>query len=147
MTRNPVQPYMNPQIGPYASRRYAYCPPASGYAAPSSATERAPSSETAPPTIHTRIISAAPGTSAATSAGTMKIAVAIIVPTLIIVASNRPSSRLRSVEAEVECGDVIWFYPCPEGPARPLHAPSRALEGYSRQSNRPTFQPYSAASL
>src|SRR5689334_4912998 len=42
-------------------------------------------------------MTAVPCTAAATVAGTMKIADAIIVPTLIIVASKRPSSRFRSV--------------------------------------------------
>src|SRR5437867_5871139 len=97
MTAKFAQPYRNAQIVPYASRRYAYCPPASGYAAASSATESAPSKDTIPPTTQTSVMSAVPLTAAATVAGTMKIADAIIVPALIMIASKRPSSRLRSV--------------------------------------------------
>src|SRR2546426_3087358 len=44
-------------------------------------------------------MSAVPCTAAATVAGTMKMADAIIVPALIITASKRPSSRLRSLAA------------------------------------------------
>ena len=36
ITRNSVHPYKNPQIGPSASRRYTYCPPALGIIAASS---------------------------------------------------------------------------------------------------------------
>src|SRR5262245_35275642 len=68
--------------------------------------DRAPSSDTMPPMAHTSVIIAVPGTAAATAAGTMKIADAIIVPTLIIVASNRPSWRLRSVGV-ADCGVVV----------------------------------------
>jgi len=44
-----------------------------------------------------------------TVAGTMKIADAIIVPALIMTASNKPSSRLRSTLVDVGSGDVIVF--------------------------------------
>src|SRR6266576_1869283 len=42
MTEKFDQPYRKAHTVPYASRRYAYWPPASGYAAASSATESAP---------------------------------------------------------------------------------------------------------
>src|SRR5207237_7610391 len=89
----------------YAARREAYCPPAAGYAAASSAIESAPSNETAPPTTQTSVAAADPGNAALTVAGTMKIAEAIIVPTLIIVESKRPSSRRRSVGVLAGGGD------------------------------------------
>src|ERR1700733_1955303 len=47
-----IQPNRNPQTGLRPLLRYAYCPPASGIAAPSSANESAPKSESNPPTIH-----------------------------------------------------------------------------------------------
>src|SRR2546426_12831562 len=97
MTRKFAQPYKNPHNGPYAARRYGSCPPASGYAALSSAMDNAPNSETTPPRTQASTMAPDPVTSAATVAGTMKIADAIIVPTLIMTASRRPSSRLRSV--------------------------------------------------
>src|SRR6266550_6703578 len=56
---------------------------------------------------HTSVISAVPCTAAATVAGTMKIADAIIVPALIMIASNSPSSRLRSVLTVGNCGGVV----------------------------------------
>ena len=64
--------------------------------------DNAPSSDATPPTTQTRVIVREPVTAAATVAGTMKIADAIIVPTLIIVASKRPSSRLSSVVVAVD---------------------------------------------
>src|SRR6266550_6619302 len=54
---------------------------------------------------HTSVISAVPCTAAATVAGTMKIADAIIVPALIMIASNSPNSRLRSVAVLAGGGD------------------------------------------
>src|SRR5436309_10098352 len=106
MTAKFAQPYKKAHTVPYASRRYAYCPPASGYAAASSAIDSAPSSDTIPPTTQTSVMSAVPWTAAATVAGTMKIADAIIVPALIITASKRLSSRLRSVPI-TEGWDVV----------------------------------------
>ena len=47
-----IQPNRNPHTGPSPRLRYAYCPPASGIAAPSSANESAPKSDSNPPTIH-----------------------------------------------------------------------------------------------
>src|ERR1700677_1113724 len=47
-----IQPKRKPQTGPRPFRRYAYCPPASGKAAPSSANDSAPKSESSPPAIH-----------------------------------------------------------------------------------------------
>src|SRR2546425_1576613 len=99
MTAKLAQPYRKAHTVPYASRRYAYCPPASGHAAASSAIDSAPSNDTIPPITQTSVITAVPWTAAATVAGTMKIAEAIIVPALIITASKRPSSRLRSLGA------------------------------------------------
>src|SRR6266581_439070 len=71
-------------------------PPALGIAAPSSATDRAPSSETPPPATHTRILGTDACSSRAMALGTMKMADAMIVPTLIIVESSSPSWRLSS---------------------------------------------------
>src|SRR5213596_2743441 len=107
MTAKFAQPYKKAHTVPYASRKYAYCPPASGYAAASSAIDSAPSNDTIPPITHTSVISAVPCTAAATVAGTMKIADAIIVPALIMIASNSPSSRLRSVLTVGNCGGVV----------------------------------------
>src|SRR5712664_133046 len=101
ITRKFAQPYRKPHNGPYAARRYGSWPPASGYAALSSAMDSAPNNDTRPPKTHARTMAPDPGISAATVAGTMKIADAIIVPTLIMVASKRPSSRRRSVGAAV----------------------------------------------
>src|SRR5262249_5569366 len=47
-----IQPNANPQTGPNPRRRYAYSPPASGIAAPSSAKESAPKIERIAPTTH-----------------------------------------------------------------------------------------------
>src|SRR6266849_2423613 len=47
-----IQPKRKPQTGPSPFRRYAYCPPALGSAAPSSANESAPKSVSSPPAIH-----------------------------------------------------------------------------------------------
>jgi len=118
---------------PYDSRRYGYWPPASGYIADSSATESAPSSDTMPPTTHTAVIVTEPWTAAATVAGTMKMADAIVVPALSMIASKSVSSRLRSLVATE--GDVMgqqngWKV--------------GRLEGYVQPSNLPT---YNAASL
>src|SRR5438094_4374046 len=107
MTAKFAQPYKKAGTGPYASRRYASCPPASGYAAASSATDNAPSNDTAPPMIQTSVLMADPGTAAAMLAGTMKIADAIIVPALIMTASKRVSSRLRSVALADGVGKVM----------------------------------------
>src|SRR5690349_9931586 len=46
-----IHPKMKPQVGPKPRRRYAYSPPASGMAAPSSAKESAPNIERIAPTI------------------------------------------------------------------------------------------------
>src|SRR5436309_14697208 len=102
MTAKFAQPYKKAHTVPYASRRYAYCPPASGYAAASSATDNAPSNDTTPPIIQTSVLMVDPGTAAAILAGTVKIADAIIVPALITTAAKRPSSRVRLV-AGVGC--------------------------------------------
>src|SRR2546425_176350 len=107
MTAKLAQPYRKAHTVPYASRRYAYCPPASGYAAASSAIESAPSNDTSPPTTQTSVMSAVPWVAAATVAGTMKIADAIIVPALIITPSKRPSSRLRSVALADGVGNLM----------------------------------------
>src|SRR5271155_44037 len=47
-----IQPKRKPQTGPRPFRKYAYCPPASGNAAPSSAKDNAPKSDNNPPAIH-----------------------------------------------------------------------------------------------
>src|ERR1700693_2056304 len=47
-----IQPKRNPQTGPRPFRKYAYWPPASGSAEPSSANDRAPNSDNSPPIIH-----------------------------------------------------------------------------------------------
>src|SRR4029077_14215768 len=47
-----IQPKRNPYTGPSPRFKYAYCPPASGIAAPSSAKDRAPNCERSPPAIH-----------------------------------------------------------------------------------------------
>src|ERR1700678_4150625 len=47
-----IQPKRNPQTGPSPFRKYAYCPPASGNAAPSSANDNAPNNDSNPPAIH-----------------------------------------------------------------------------------------------
>src|SRR5207248_5996370 len=95
-----VQPYRYPQTGPYARVRYTYCPPASGSAAPSSATDSAPSRDTTPPTTQTRIAGPVAWSPPAMALGTMKIADAMIVPTLIIVESSRPSWRFSSATTQ-----------------------------------------------
>src|SRR3989442_8058529 len=99
ITRKFAQPYRKPHNGPYAARRYGSWPPASGYAALSSAMDSAPNNDTTPPKTHARTMAPDPGISAATVAGTMKIAHAIIVPTVIIGAAKKPSSRRRSGRA------------------------------------------------
>ncbi len=68
-------------------------------AAPSSAIDRAPSNDTAPPTSHTRMTGADACRFKAMTLGTMKMAEAMIVPRLIIVESSNPSWRLSSASA------------------------------------------------
>src|SRR2546423_5267752 len=132
MTAKLAHPYRKPSAGWYASRREAHCPPASGYAAASSAIESAPSNETTPPTTQTSVAAADPGSAALTVAGTMKIAEAIIVPTLIIVESKRPSSRRRSVGVLAGRGDEVT------GPKLNV---GRVESWKVLPSNRPTVQP------
>src|SRR4026209_2797821 len=64
-------------------------------AAPSSGIQSAPQSEITAPTIQTRMVGNEAVKAAAIALGTMKIDEAMIVPTLIMVASRRPSSWRR----------------------------------------------------
>src|ERR1700704_4554565 len=97
-------------------------PPALGIAAPNSAAERAPSSETAPPTTQTSIVGSDPPRVRAITLGTMKMADAMIVPTLIIVESSSPSWRLRSAIRRASSVWPLWSEPVvfPQGGARPV---------------------------
>src|SRR5947209_6059948 len=71
--------------------------------------DSAPSSDTTPPTTQASVMRSDPGAFFATSvAGTMKIADAIIVPALIMMASSRLSSRLRSVATVGDGIVMVW---------------------------------------
>src|SRR5580698_5973742 len=76
-----IQPKRNPQTGPRPRRRYAYCPPASGSAAPNSANDKAPKSESRPPAIHAANTMLVDPPTAAISLGFRKIPVPTMVPT------------------------------------------------------------------
>src|SRR5712691_4080418 len=91
-----IQPNMNPHCGPKARRRYAYSPPASGIAAPSSAYDSAPNSERIAPTIHAANTTETNRPSRAISAGFRKIPVPIMVPTTIAPEAQAPSPRTNS---------------------------------------------------
>ena len=90
-----AQPNRNPVMGPYASRRNTYCPPARGHMVASSAHESAPVSVSTPARAHA--ISSHPGapTSRVDSAEVMKIPEPIMDPITSSVASSGPSPRSR----------------------------------------------------
>src|ERR1041384_1888808 len=87
MTMALPQPSREPPPGPKARRRYTNWPPAFGIAAPSSAMQSAPQSETTAPTTQTRRVGKDAVNAAAIVLGTMKMDDAMIVPTLIIASS------------------------------------------------------------
>src|SRR2546425_12620283 len=89
MTRKFAQPYRKPHNGPYAARRYGSWPPASGYAALSSAMDSAPNNETTPPKPHASTMAPDPGISAATVAGTLKNGHAGTLPPRVLVGAHR----------------------------------------------------------
>src|SRR5256885_1732389 len=94
-----VQPSYAPNAAPIAPPDSAIHPPAGphrGIPEASPDTESGTSIDTTPPAIHTRIVGREACSCRAMALGTMKIADAMIVPTLIIVASSRPSWRFRS---------------------------------------------------
>src|SRR5580693_6076555 len=91
-----IHPNRNPHTGPSPLRKYAYCPPASGNAAPKSANESAPNSESSPPTIHAAYTTLTDPPTAAISPGFKKIPVPTIVPITMAAASQGPSARIRS---------------------------------------------------
>jgi len=68
-----------------------YCPPASGYMAPSSAQARPAISVMPPTTIHSNNAIAGFGTARSTSAGTMKMDAPMVPLTTIITESNSVS--------------------------------------------------------
>src|SRR5258707_68175 len=91
-----IHPNKNPHCGPNPRRRYAYSPPASGMAAPSSAKESAPNIERIAPTIQAANTTETKRPSRAISAGFKKIPVPIIVPTTIAADAHGPSPRTNS---------------------------------------------------
>src|ERR1700746_3727575 len=105
-----IQPNINPHCGPKPRRRYAYSPPASGIAAPSSANESAPKIERIAPTIHAANTTDTNRPSRAISAGFRKIPVPIIVPTTIAAEAHGPSPRTNSRRLP----DVSVLTPSPE---------------------------------
>src|SRR5579862_7617833 len=91
-----IHPKINPHCGPNPRRKYAYSPPASGIAAPSSANDSAPKIERIAPTIHAANTIETVLPSRAISAGFRKIPVPIIVPTTIAAEAHGPSPRTSS---------------------------------------------------
>src|ERR1043166_4913627 len=73
--------------------------------------QSAPQSETTAPTTHTRRVGKDAVNAAAIVLGTMKMDDAMIVPTLIIVASRRPSSGRRPSSPAAA---VTWLMGCPK---------------------------------
>src|SRR5262245_9099209 len=92
-------------------------PPASGIAAPSSASERAPRSVSTPPMTQTPSIQPGVRTERATSEGTRKMPEPMIVPMTRLIVSNRLSSRASSAP---------WWR---EPPSSLTRTPSRPLGG------------------
>ena len=103
MTRNIVQPYRNAGSGPNASFKYAYSPPESGFAAPSSANVIAPSSDSTPPTIHAASAMPPEPASRTTPPGVRKIPDPMTVPTVMKIRSR--SERVRRSST-----DIVRFY-------------------------------------
>src|SRR2546427_4950812 len=103
MTRNIVQPYRNAGSGPNASFKYAYSPPESGFAAPSSANVSAPSSDSTPPTIHAASAMPPEPASRTTPPGVRKIPDPMTVPTVMKIRSR--SERVRRSST-----DIVRFY-------------------------------------
>src|SRR5208337_1893735 len=91
-----IHPNKNPQTCPNPRRKYAYSPPASGIAAPSSAYDSAPKIESTAPTIHAANTIETERPSRAISAGFRKMPVPIIVPTTIAAEAHGPSPRTNS---------------------------------------------------
>src|ERR1700723_1764215 len=91
-----IQPNRNPHTGPSPFRKYAYCPPASGNAAPSSAKDSAPNSDSSPPAIHAAYTTLTEPPTDAISLGFRNIPVPTIVPTTMADAAHAPSPRTRS---------------------------------------------------
>src|ERR1043166_5959648 len=73
--------------------------------------QSAPQSETTAPTTHSRRVGKDAVNAAAIVLGTMKMDDAMIVPTLIIVASRRPSSGRRPSSPAAA---VTWLMGCPK---------------------------------
>src|SRR3984885_14811876 len=94
-----IHPNRNPHTGPSPLRKYAYCPPASGNAAPNSANESAPNSDSNPPTIHAPYTTLTAPPPAAISPGFKKIPVPTIVPITMAAAAHGPSARIRSTRS------------------------------------------------
>src|SRR5215469_12138050 len=91
-----VHPYKNPHAGLRPRVRYAYNPPARGIAAPSSARDSAPQSESAPPATQAASDSGAEPASRATSLPTRNIADPITFPIRMAVADHKPKPRTNS---------------------------------------------------
>src|SRR6202140_2387298 len=91
-----IQPKRKPYTGPNARRRYAYSPPASGMAAPSSAKDNAPKMDRIAPTIHAAKTTETVGPSRAISAGFRKMPVPIMVPMTMAAEAHAPSPRTSS---------------------------------------------------
>src|ERR1700728_593066 len=98
LTTEFIQPNRNPHAGPQARLRYAYPPPASGSAAPSSAQDNAPHSVNRPAVSHARKTMPTEPPAAAIALVTRKIPVPIIVPTTIAEAAHPLRRRTRLVE-------------------------------------------------
>src|SRR5215472_4184049 len=91
-----IQPNKKPQAGPKPRRRYAYSPPASGMAAPSSANDSAPKIERIAPTIQAAKTTDTLRPSRAISAGFRKMPVPIMVPTTMATEAQGPRPRTSS---------------------------------------------------
>src|SRR5215213_4988162 len=93
MIRNKPQPNRKPIVGPYASLRKTYWPPARGHIAASSAQHSAPVIVRTPASAQAASNQPGDPTSRDDSADVIKIPEPIIEPTTIIVASSRLKPR------------------------------------------------------
>src|SRR5947207_1307692 len=112
-----IQPSYAHNAATIATPNGAIQPPAGGQSGDRFAT--LPPGNTRPPAIHTRIVGREACSWSAMALGTMKIADAMIVPTLIIVASSRPSWRFRSAIGEPSSTTIRTGWARIDGTTRP----------------------------
>src|SRR5580693_8718681 len=140
-----IHPNRNPHTGPSPLRKYAYCPPASGNAAPKSANESAPKSESSPPTIHAAYTTLTDPPTAAISPGFKKIPVPTIVPITMAAAAQGPSARIRSSRSPFCAKIPIKFLLAAQKPNAALQ-PQQHFSSHATIRSRPYPQQKSQSS-